>query len=599
MSLEQDFVSNAYTVFLGRDADTTGLEWWSQQLESQVVNSEDVVATMVGSTEFLESRQPVGALYYILLDRAPDLAGLNFWSLAFQQGTSLETIARNLMGSDEYNREMSGLDTAGLLSRFYSSGLGRVADIAGYDYWMAEIEGGRSIADVAASFAYSQESKNYLKESLQINTIYYGLLDRFPTATELSNAQDMEIDDLAELVLAEPDYQGPTLPDRVVNWVTATIGTDDSTQLTLTGTAHGDVKLDLSSDPPVLTDNGSSLTVSGLDAVTTVDAGALSSKVELISGDSAVNFKGGSGDDVLTGGSAGDVLAGGAGTDVMTGGSGDDTFLISALSDSDGLAEVFTGGEGTDTIDINASGSLDLSKATLTDVDSIELHIDGNSLTLSLSQLSGLTTITGSETAQDTITLSAAGIWHITTDLYTNIDIFQGADGVSNDIIDESSQGSTLLGGDAPDYLEGGSGADTIKGNGGADAFVYLKGSDSQYTGSDSFTGDTIDGFDFSGADKIMLAEAFDGEVSNISISTVWVSAWETTLENDSALQTAFAGDDIDAVILTISNGSAAGKYMLIEDGTKKDTFAVEEDITIKLVSIVNEAWFDATDFFV
>ena len=70
-------------------------------------------------------------------------------------------------------------------------------------------------------------------------------------------------------------------------------------------------------------------------------------------------------------------------------------------------------------------------------------------------------------------------------------------------------------------------------------------------------------------------------------------------MDTNADLQAAFADSDIDAVLLTVTMGSASGQYLLIEDGTTDTGFQYGEDITIKLSGSVNTYLFDASDFIV
>ncbi len=595
MTTESDYVSYVFDTFLGRSPGSSGLDWWSSQIADQSITSSSFVADIVSSEEFLKYRQPVWGLFTMLMGREPTLSGLNYWSDAYEQGYSLEKIARLFMGSTEYTNNLSALTSAEILTQLFSLGFGRELTATGRDYWLSIITDDNSIASTAANLAYSEESQRYLEDSLQINTVYSGLLNRFPTATELAAAQETELADLVTEVLLKPDYQGSQVPDLIINWVSTNI---EDTVLTLSGSTAGAIVLDLSSATPLLTDNGTTITVAGLDGVTTVDGSTLTVGITMTSGDEAVEFSGGSANDILTGGAGNDVLDGGGGLDQLIGGAGDDQFIISALADSNGLAELFKGDDGTDTITLGSSGSIDLSAATLSGVENIQLHADGNNLQLSLAQVAALTSISASPDSQNTLTLADTGTLTITESGFTNIDVFQGADGASNDFIDQSGTGVMITGGNMADYFVGGDGADYLQGNAGADAFVYTEADDSRYVGG-LFTGDTIDEFDFMSADRIVLGAVVDGTTASLTISTAWLTSWASTLENDAGLQAAFAGDDIDAVFLTVSEGSAIGEYLLIEDGTTTTTFATAEDITIKLINSTNPGSFDSADFFI
>lgn len=650
MTQEADFVTYAYTTFLGRAPDAPGLNWWAGQLTSGAITSNELAVTMVESTEFTSNGLPICALYYTLFGRSPDLAGLNYWRDVAGQGSTLESIAEKLMGSDEYSTASAGKTTGEMLAQFYQLGLGRAPDDAGYEYWLSEIENGMSLTEMATRFAESAEAMEHLEKPLSISALYDGLTGSLASDAQMAAGLAVTLEDLAQTIMLTDSYIGPRVSDLDPQGLIAYISTDDPTALILTGTPAGSVVLDLGQALPELTDNGQAVSITGLGNVVSVDAGTLASGVVLSAPASSVVFTGGSaadtltggdgsdqltggdgadilsgaagddhlyggsGDDTLTGGDGSDQLFGGAGsdhlygnagddyldggegTDYFVGGGGDDIFVISDASHGSGLAETFDGGDGTDLIRLDFSGDMDLSRATFSGMESIVFNSDGNTLTLTADQLTELTSIIGSAQAQDTVIVTTPGLLEITDTLFTDIDVFQGGEGGSNDIIDSTTRGLTLIGGNGSDYIEGGIGADILQGNAGVDVYAYLQGEDSRYEGVTTFTADTIIGFDF-GADKIRLANELTGTVTALTVDSAWLSTWATTLEANTDLQTAFADADIDAVLLTVSIGSAAGQYLLIEDGTTDTGFQSAEDITIKLTGAVNTSLFDAADF--
>ncbi|WP_020588585.1 DUF4214 domain-containing protein [Desulfobacter curvatus] len=651
MTQEADFVTYAYTTFLGRNPEAQGLDWWTGQLTSGAITSNELVAMMVESTEFTSDGLPICALYYTLFGRSPDLPGLNYWRDAAFQGSTLASIAEKLMASDEYTTASAGKTTGEMLTQFYQLGLGRDPDDAGYEYWFSEVENGMSLTEVVTRFAESPEAAEYLEKKLPISAVYYGLTGNLVTDDQMTAGLAVQIEDLALTIMLTDSYTGPTVSDLDPQGLIAYISAEDTSALILTGNPVGNVVLDLSQTQVELTDNGQAVSITGLENIVNVNAGALSTSVTLTASASDVVFSGGNaadtltggsgndqltgnngtdslagadgddlldgggGDDTLAGGDGNDQLTGGGGSDILmgnagedildggleadsfTGGGGNDIFVISNASHSSGLAETFDGGEGTDTIRLDFSGTLDLSYATITDVESITFNSDGNTLTLTADQLAALTSITGSAGAEDTVIVTTPGLLRITDTLFTDIDTFQGGDDGSNDIIDDTALGLTLIGGNNADYIEGGTGADTLQGNAGGDVYAYLQGEDSRYAGETAFNADTIVGFDF-GSDKIRLANAFTGTTTALTVDSAWLSTWNT-LDTNTELQTAFADSDIDAVLLTVTTGSAAGQYLLIEDGTTDTGFQSAEDITIKLSGAVNIYLFDTTDFII
>ena len=101
---------------------------------------------------------PVARLYEAAFDRAPDDAGLAFWTNAQQAGAGLNTIADFFVASPEFQSRYGNLGTGQFVDRLYLNALDREADPAGRAFWTAGIES-RQVdrGDVLLAFAQSPE----------------------------------------------------------------------------------------------------------------------------------------------------------------------------------------------------------------------------------------------------------------------------------------------------------------------------------------------------------------------------------------------------------------------------------------------------------
>ena len=123
-----------------------------------------------------------------------------------------------------------------------------------------------------------------------------------------------------------------------------------------------------------------------------------SADILLVTGTSSVNSIDASGVTITT---ALLKIDGGDGADTLIGSDDGTAFVISGLAHVDS-GEVITGGEGTDSITYTgAAGSLDLSVATITGVESLAT---GDATAITLAQGTGITTLTGIA-ATETLTL--------------------------------------------------------------------------------------------------------------------------------------------------------------------------------------------------
>jgi hypothetical protein len=170
------FVEQLYGSTLHRHSDAAGLQGWTNTL-AQGASRADVALGFALSPEHLANIQgaldtgvfvpdanaaAAARLYYGILDRAPDAAGLAGWTSAVQQGTSLTSIAQQFLASPEAQAKFAGVSDAMFVSNLYDNALGRAADASGLQGWMNALQHGTSHADVAVQISESQEAQVHL-----------------------------------------------------------------------------------------------------------------------------------------------------------------------------------------------------------------------------------------------------------------------------------------------------------------------------------------------------------------------------------------------------------------------------------------------------
>ena len=92
----------------------------------------------------------VTQLYVLLLDRAPDIDGLNFWREQREAGASIATIAGQMIAA--VPSIFDGLTDDAFVRLLYANGTGRAADEGGLAYWKAQLRSNTRGA-VASGFA--------------------------------------------------------------------------------------------------------------------------------------------------------------------------------------------------------------------------------------------------------------------------------------------------------------------------------------------------------------------------------------------------------------------------------------------------------------
>lgn len=195
------FVSRLYTQLLGREADPSGLNSWTEVLRSKKEQGAKVAQGFVESPEFkkrnLSDKEYISVLYKTFLDREADGAGLAAWQKVLDDGLSRLHVFKGFAESEEFTKicntygiiRGNAILTAPMdqnegvtkfIARCYKLCLGRKGDEAGINGWCNQILTGKNTAKQAAhGFVFSAEFKNKkLSNEEFVKTMYRVFMDR-------------------------------------------------------------------------------------------------------------------------------------------------------------------------------------------------------------------------------------------------------------------------------------------------------------------------------------------------------------------------------------------------------------------------------------
>ena len=186
------YVESLYTSLLNRSADAGGLAAFTGALASGM-SAAAVAVQLATSGEAQIVLKPVfdagvsvpdagtsavARLYYGLLNRAPDTAGLQAFSGQVGQAIStggvdggaraLAGAAGQIMGSNEYAFSHANLTDAAFVDSVYLGALGRRVEAAGSAYWTGQLGQGASRAVVATQIAESAEAQVHLVGQIEV-----------------------------------------------------------------------------------------------------------------------------------------------------------------------------------------------------------------------------------------------------------------------------------------------------------------------------------------------------------------------------------------------------------------------------------------------
>ena len=188
----EGFVTRLYKICLNREPDEAGFQDWVQQLNSGNVTGADVAYGFVFSQEFKSSNPCndcyVTSLYRCFLGREPDENGKLYWLDALNNGNSRGMVFNGFALSDEFTKicseygiirgdgnwsiqnflitdscSLCGNDNKTVqdfITRLYEVCLDREPEISGLNDWIAQMQNGKTGADVAYGFIFSEEFKN-------------------------------------------------------------------------------------------------------------------------------------------------------------------------------------------------------------------------------------------------------------------------------------------------------------------------------------------------------------------------------------------------------------------------------------------------------
>jgi uncharacterized repeat protein (TIGR01451 family) len=171
----QTFVQNLYRELLGREPDTSGDDFWVSYLteHNNAAGQSQVIQGFLDSPEY--AQHYVTTLYNVILGRAPDAGGLQFWTQAMGQpgtsgthggGVDEKDIVAGFFGSDEFFSK-SGNTAQSWVNALYEDLLGRAPDTGGAAYWANQlaIQGAANAGTIVAEFLTTPEASHHVLDN--------------------------------------------------------------------------------------------------------------------------------------------------------------------------------------------------------------------------------------------------------------------------------------------------------------------------------------------------------------------------------------------------------------------------------------------------
>lgn len=225
----EQFVCRIYTDCLGRTPEEDGVKYWAAELSSGKRDGASVGAGFVFSDEYMRKgttrKEYVKMLYVVFMGREADEAGLNYWLDNMKNGMTREEVFKGFVDSREYtlicttygiqrgDYKLQGIsdpeikdgkvttEITSFVERIYVKALNRKSDPSGIAYWSQEIANEtKTPVEVAKLFIFSKEFEDKkLNDTEYIKVLYRTFMGREADKAglnywlgELNNGQSRE-----------------------------------------------------------------------------------------------------------------------------------------------------------------------------------------------------------------------------------------------------------------------------------------------------------------------------------------------------------------------------------------------------------------------
>jgi len=163
-----EYLEKLYKTFFNREPDEAGMKFWLSKLEKKELNRDQVLNEFVHSKEFEQIcneygikpfddlREFVSRFYIVILDRMPDLGGVNYWSkLLRDKSKTGSDIARDFILSKEFKSK--NLNNEEYITKLYKAFFDRDPDEIGFSHWLELMDRGASREEILDGFLKSKE----------------------------------------------------------------------------------------------------------------------------------------------------------------------------------------------------------------------------------------------------------------------------------------------------------------------------------------------------------------------------------------------------------------------------------------------------------
>lgn len=152
----EKFVNQQYQDLWARPATASETSHWVQYGQSPTL-----IEALVQANYTQTYQAPIVRLYIAYFRRVPDYAGFTYWTSQLAQGShSLSNISSFFASSPEFQQTYGSLSDGQFVTLVYNNVLERAPDLAGYNYWLGQLQAGMPRAEMMLQFSDSAEHVN-------------------------------------------------------------------------------------------------------------------------------------------------------------------------------------------------------------------------------------------------------------------------------------------------------------------------------------------------------------------------------------------------------------------------------------------------------
>ena len=146
----------------------------------------DAIVAAIDSGESRSTVAPLARLYLAFFDRTADYEGLNYYIGERDGGQSLDEIAEEFAGSEEFALRYGTLDNAAFIDRIYRNVFDAPPDAMQRAHWIAQLEAGVSRGQLMLEFSESVAFRTAASNEVFVTMAYAEALHRAPDPADFA-----------------------------------------------------------------------------------------------------------------------------------------------------------------------------------------------------------------------------------------------------------------------------------------------------------------------------------------------------------------------------------------------------------------------------